>query len=971
MNTGEITKRGTLGRVTEIGERNGQGVTVVRGVVRVREGGGCYFTGNGIQSLFEGSREVIISIQDLEKDADYLVHSDNVLQEKIREKNYNRSNLFTNWEINIRKLYTIFDIILEIFYHCMGYYESIENLQVYYYGEYLVKKLVKLFSSENLSSDNQRKLKESIKESALFKRKISSCSKITEEDALGILKQVKLKLDGKEVGYQAKALKREVETIEKADRKEVSENKLDEKAPQLKLAKACFENKKYFEAIDYYNQIINRCWWESRKQEIMLKALEGLEAVYQFAYENGERNFYQKYTRYPAIGTELMKICRTKGWYHLTINYCEKIISRPNAHFYNDTELCRRGLIRIMYDLIDCYRHIKDSYHEIECYERILNIPDLSWEDEYAALKGLANAFIRKKNFDRAIEVYERSLKFSYRFDTLDTLSELYFKANNSEKAIEHFYRVIRTPEIDVKRKCSAYQSLAILYRKLGKTGDEVKCYELIVSCPGVIPKDYFKALCCLAEFHKNDIEKVLGYFRQMVKTSVIKGRTKKKMRLLAPTQWVDFYHKTPQVKISESDLSLILAKLEGICNYPKKIKCCKSILKLKDLPSNGLHRLALLFKQMNEGVGEIDCYERILKIEGITFDSRIRSLERLTILYSNINNVDKAKQCYEESVSCGLRIEEQYVLLSHLSEAYERVDDTAKAIKCYETILTTFGKVAECEYFALNKLASIYVRMSKSEMAIEYYERILESKNIDEGFKVRAIRGLAEIFTTEDLDKAIEYCEKILNFPKALPNDHLFAIEQLGKIYNQFKDTERGIATYERILNFPEIVLLVKHRVLQELIKGYCKIQNSSKEMEYCEMDLILVRKLNLNSILLLERLIKLYNRIGNNDSKLIDCYEAILQLPGSDAWHLAMSEKLFSLYRAMEDTVTQIKCYERFIKLEGLKDIIKINALKMLLGLYHQVGNKSKILEYKGKLVQLGFNLSFESEECEQNKG
>ncbi len=972
MHGGKITKQEALVKVIEPGKNPNHSVDIVHGIVRIREGGEYHLTGHGIEKLFTRDSEVVISISDLKKNADDFVFSENALQEKLQRKNYDRSNLFANWEVNIRKLYTPFDVIMEMIYHCLGYYEYIENLQAYYYGEYLIKKLVKLLSCENLSSESQRKLTASIKESALFKRKVSNASNITEGDVYVILRQVKSMLYKKDVSDQAKISERQIEPIAKVNKKETA-GKLDEKTRILKSAEESCKIEKYDEAIEQYNRIVRLCWWESstsRKEEIMFRALEGLEAIYKFAYENGKRDLYQKFAQ-PESGTDLITICKAKGLYYLTINYCEKILSASEKHilyYHLDKDLYKRAMIELMCILMDCYKCINDHYSEIECYKRFLNIPDLSSEDKYHSLKTLADVYIKKGRIGDAIETYEHILQLANnnirKFYILDALSELYGKTNTAE-AIEHFYRVIKTPKIDAERKCVAYQALAKLYHNLGQINNKIKHYELIVACPGVSHKQYIEALQHLAYLHEHDIEKALGYFRQMVKTSAINGRTKNKLRLLALTTWVDFYCRKPQVKISETDLLMILQKLEGLYNYPKKIKCCKNILKLNYLPSNGLHKLTLLFKQMNQVSEEIESYERILKIKEITPNCRLKALERLTILYSNINNLDKAKQCYAESINCGVNQREHYVLLFHLSEAYERLADINNAIECCKYILNTFKDIAESEYYALNKLANIYNRINNPEMAIECYDRIIKSESIDEMHKISTIRELAELFRTKDLDKAIEYYERILNFPKTLPVHRLDAIEKLSVIYNQVGDSGKIVSIFEAIVNSPEKVLKVKHAALQELIKIQCKVNDINKEIAYCEMDLILIEKLKLNPISLLERLIKLYDRVGNNESKQINIYEAILQLPGNDLKHLSITKKVFSLYSDINDDLKQIECYERLIKLKNLKLIIKISGLKALLGLYQQVDNKSKIQETKRQLTQLELIQSIEDEE------
>lgn len=477
-----------------------------------------------------------------------------------------------------------------------------------------------------------------------------------------------------------------------------------------------------------------------------------------------------------------------------------------------------------MYDLITCYTAIQDTQNLIKCHERMFNAGS-DFIGRYYALRDLSRVYKKIGNIDEEIHTYERILRISdltlwSKIDTYNALIEIYERQGNVHKLIRFHELVLGIPEVDNERRCSAFKALGIIYQKLGKNAEAFQCYLSALPYTGELPKEQVGVLCRLADLWADKEEKAVGYYRRAVQVSEKKKQISKKIRLIALSSWINFYHKSG-AKIGDADLLTILTKLELIVNYPKKVECCKSILKLSNLPQWGLERLVKIFHQIGERLQEIECYERILKMDGVMIHHRLSAFNHLVILYSLTNNVVKAKEIYRESVELGAKAEDQYDGLCYLGEAYGRNGQTDKAIKCYEKILMRLGMVAGAEYEALNNLASIYVRTRRPNAAIKCYYRIIESNNINEELQLKALKGLVLVFEkVERVDKEIECYERILCFPKTDFMDHSEAIKKLIAIYNKIGDVGYMVKGYERILNLPGITLSIKQAVCSELGK-------------------------------------------------------------------------------------------------------------------------------------------------------
>ncbi|HZS10485.1 MAG TPA: tetratricopeptide repeat protein [Blastocatellia bacterium] len=97
------------------------------------------------------------------------------------------------------------------------------------------------------------------------------------------------------------------------------------------------------------------------------------------------------------------------------------------------------------------------------------------------ALYGLGNSCFRQKEHDRAAEAYRQAIKLKPDFvEAYYDLAWRYRALNKPEMAIETYRQMINArPDPDVKE--NAYEQIAGVYKKLGKTAEVIEAQEQLV----------------------------------------------------------------------------------------------------------------------------------------------------------------------------------------------------------------------------------------------------------------------------------------------------------------------------------------------------------------------------------------------------------------------------------------------------------------------------------------------------------
>lgn len=252
--------------------------------------------------------------------------SKEALREKLWHKSYKKGSLFAGREVKIRSNYTVKDRFLEMVYDCTGNKKGIKTLRESYYREYVLKKLVKLISRENLSDENKGMLRNLVQQTSIF-QKVNKIVNISCETVLAIHGEIEVepifidKTTKKGLVEEGKEKK-----VEKA-KKELVETELIRKASELyDIAKWRCRQGNFFEATEFYNQIIELYTYQRLDESIVLKALQKLDEIYHKAYIM--KQVHNRCKKYPSSDTGLVDLCMRKHYYYLAIVYCEEILVR-------------------------------------------------------------------------------------------------------------------------------------------------------------------------------------------------------------------------------------------------------------------------------------------------------------------------------------------------------------------------------------------------------------------------------------------------------------------------------------------------------------------------------------------------------------------------------------------------------------------------------------------------------------------
>ncbi|PWU07302.1 MAG: hypothetical protein C5B43_00565 [Verrucomicrobia bacterium] len=554
--------------------------------------------------------------------------------------------------------------------------------------------------------------------------------------------------------------------------------------------------------------------------------------------------------------------------------------------------------------LANIYKDRFISKKEIEFYNLILELPNLSVEFQRQSLKRLIE--IDGSNTRKQIELYEQLLEISKwpeyqdQYDILIGLARLYSATNNTELEINSYERILKLPSIQTNTKIETLFSLALLYKKIGKTSLAMECYKTIFEMPNAAGEK-------IVESVKNWLE---------LSSSISDGTV-------------------------ETDLSGIFAAFHSCsrlnanlftclnANTNKSLFVCYTLI-LNNFPKlklDFLNKLAKLFLHLDYSdcnreislSSAIQCYERILTIEDLSIDDQIKTLKRLASCHSKKEDTKKAIEYLNRLLSYKkLSPYDQYASYTFLGNSYYRLKKINKAIHCYEFILTNLNLLLHAEYEALTSLAAIYRNSRRSPLAITCYERIVSSSHTDETEKIAALKTMAALCNSIDnVDKEIWCYETLISNEITSEDEKKEWLENIIYIYKQINNIDTTIEGFERILKLPNLTTDIKLDLLVRLSLHYTKTKNKVKKIE---------------------------------------CYQHIIKLPDIDLFIRINSYKMLSsIYIENKDIPKAIECQESILKLDGLENKARIKSLKVLDRLCHQINNSEKTLDVLFQLAKL----------------
>ena len=152
-----------------------------------------------------------------------------------------------------------------------------------------------------------------------------------------------------------------------------------------------------------------------------------------------------------------------------------------------------------------------------------------------------------------------------------------------------------------------------------------------------------------------------------------------------------------------------------------------------KDLQSRHLNSLGLAYKNLGEIQRAIECYEQSLAIKREVGDRSSEGivLNNLGNAYKNLGETRRAIELYEQSLAIKREVGNRRgegTTLMNLGNAYNRLGETKRAIEFHEQSLVITREVGDRrgEGQTLGNLGLIYFESGETQRAIEFHEQSL-----------------------------------------------------------------------------------------------------------------------------------------------------------------------------------------------------------------------------------------------------
>lgn len=639
------------------------------------------------------------------------------------------------------------------------------------------------------------------------------------------------------------------------------------------------------------------------------------------------------------------------------------------------------------------YSDLNDNIKK--CYVLILSLPDLS----HGSLQEIAAFFDYINENNQEMECYERILKISdltsdQQLETLKKLTKICsYNEYKTKSAIKYNKLMLSSPGATSKDLFKALSALGWAYRKKGKNTKAIQSYECILTTLLSVPGAEGDTLLKLARIYRETkrSSKAIEYYDRIIKSPNVDQETK-------------------------LDILKELAKLcKKTDNVDKEIWCHQQILIFPESTpedhDESLNELTNIYCQLDEVHRTIEDYERILKFPELTLPILRAIVGQLSYIYRKTKNISKEIECYETILTLPPQEKEKYTQDNHLHaldslvNIYNKFDDISKKIEGFERVLNLPNLTLEIELAVLKLLSDLYNQLEDPSKKIQCLERILrhlktnatEEKDIH--YNIYILINLADLYNivkdsakeestlhelvliyreVKDVDNEIKCLKRILSIPNALLF-HPHPTLRLAQLYQENNDPLQAIEYYESYLKLPYTSSVsLEYHIMEQLAILYKKINNNSKAIEYYERLLIYLKSITpspnrseehlLADIYLktnnMAKRIECYQHLAilssesNNIFKEIECYEQLLGLQTIEN-HFILLVKLVSLYEKTNNIEKQIEYCKQYLTLSNLKQESKINTLKKLIHLNLDIDEFIKAREYEYEILKLNPSL------------
>lgn len=551
---------------------------------------------------------------------------------------------------------------------------------------------------------------------------------------------------------------------------------------------------------------------------------------------------------------------------------------------------------------------------------------------QQSILKDLAESYEDNKEYAKAIECY-KYICYKYIVDSPD------------------FLCLLAIDEVHILQK------LARLYELLHDKANECKILETIVSY-----------LCV------DDLEKICDYYKE-----IEPGKSKKFLIYLANMhrfnghykEAIEYYKQILEIEAEvEKQIAVLYYLIHCYTQFkdnPEIERCYECILSLPNLRSKqkyiGLSKLGKFYNGNGDYVKEIETYEQMLQIAGISILEKLQIFDLLIGCYRKTKNTRKEIEIHEQILNCS-NISPGRMVGGLCSLAKLQCDDKDKVVVYYRR---AFRITEVSKELRLNVIVDWLGFSHRSEVAVEPSD-LLEILSVLEGVYAHAkkmeccrllgkqrdlpyavLDRLAGIY--RKMNKVLEEiacCGGILEMSELGPDCYLNTLKNLVTLYKRTNNIVKARECYKRILSFPEAKLEDQYVALSYLGEEYSSTKGKTRKAIICyESILENLGKVSGAECYALRSLANIYNRT-KRDAQAIKCYDRIIESPRIDRESKLQALKELAILCAKVDYVDrEIQCYEDMLKYSEMPQKDYDDVIRKLITIYNHVDDNDMSLK------------------------
>jgi len=444
--------------------------------------------------------------------------------------------------------------------------------------------------------------------------------------------------------------------------------------------------------------------------------------------------------------------------------------------------------------MANLYSRQNDFEKAIECYNNAIELNPLNtiYKENIGGLaEKIINSIDNKLNAERTDQLIDISAALITDKDALNRIGNYYYRNKNFEKALNFYDRALEKDD-----------KVSVFYENKGLASEMLNQFDLA-------EKNYIKA--CELEKDSGEPFNTLGYFYFLkgkleeasvnyLKALEKDGKNETYLQNLIRSYGdagkydlaEEWNRKLVELNKENADHVAQLAYYLSVQN--KNDEALTTIQQAYGIDNKNIYVLKTMgsvYEKSNQTEKAFSLYNDIIK----QYPGEDSILNRIGVLYFRNGDYTNAIEYYSKAIEVNNKTG---VYFDNLGLAYESSGDLLKAQESYNQFVKLDPQNSE----ALNNLAVVQYKMSKNAEAEKNYLAALEIDPQNPVF----LENLALLYRTMKLnDKAIEYFEKNL---KLKPDNHVNH-NDVGVLYFITDNNEKAIEHYqEAIKQKPDIFL-------------------------------------------------------------------------------------------------------------------------------------------------------------------